>query len=446
MSKKIILSVATALAAATSVTPASAANIVLYDVNGGFAANGAQGQAALFAFRKAANYWNTVLSTNATVTIAIDFAALRPNVLGQASSSSDVVYVGDVYDRLAATGNTALDAIAVANLTPLNAQGTLGFRRNAALASGTGAQPNATTFDNDNSANNTFLDVNTSVLSALGGTSTLNNGVFDSFRCNSNFTQADACITFSSQFAFDFDPTDGIAVGAYDFTAVAVHELGHALGFVSGVDTYDIVAGATPGNAFGLPNYTGLNLNNFAIGSTLDLFRYGNFVGLAGAPGNSIDGTRPLQWAANRPAFFSIDGSTPFSVGGPDAEQSAFSTGRFVGDGQQASHWKDNTAFNDGAGCLISTRQVGILDPTASPCDLGVVTANDLAAFDALGWNLNFNVLQNRGYTFNTAQIFGLAGLASVPEPGAWAMMIAGFGFVGMSMRRRQTRVKVTYA
>lgn len=33
-----------------------------------------------------------------------------------------------------------------------------------------------------------------------------------------------------------------------------------------------------------------------------------------------------------------------------------------------------------------------------------------------------------------------------VPEPATWAMMIAGFGLVGGAMRRRKTRVAVTYA
>jgi PEP-CTERM motif len=444
MSKKFAFAAATALTAAALATPATAANIVLYDVNGGFAAQGAQGAAALFAFQKAANYWNTVLTNNATVRIAIDFRALRTGVLGSTSSSSSVVTTSDIYSRLAATGNTALDAIAVANLTPLNAAGALGFRRNAALLgnalTGTGAAPNSTVFDNNNSANNFFLDVNTSVLSALGGTSTLSEGVFDTFQCSTSFAAADACITFSSNFAFDFDPTDGITAGQYDFTAVAIHELGHALGFVSGVDTYDIVAGATPGNAFGLPNYTGLPLDRFAIGSTLDLFRYGN--------GFDANG-RQLQWAANRAAFFSIDGAIPFNFSnGSAAELPAFSNGRFVGsDGQQASHFQDNDAFlSNTPGCLISTRQIGIMDPTAAPCEPGIVTANDLAAFDALGWNLNFNILNNGGYTFDTAQVFGLSGLAAVPEASTWAMMLAGFGFVGMGMRRRRTKVSVTYA
>jgi opacity protein-like surface antigen len=37
------------------------------------------------------------------------------------------------------------------------------------------------------------------------------------------------------------------------------------------------------------------------------------------------------------------------------------------------------------------------------------------------------------------------AGLAAVPEPATWAMMIGGFGLAGASMRRR-TRTAVTYA
>ncbi len=33
-----------------------------------------------------------------------------------------------------------------------------------------------------------------------------------------------------------------------------------------------------------------------------------------------------------------------------------------------------------------------------------------------------------------------------VPEPAAWAMMLAGFGLVGAAMRRRQHQVSVSYA
>jgi len=36
--------------------------------------------------------------------------------------------------------------------------------------------------------------------------------------------------------------------------------------------------------------------------------------------------------------------------------------------------------------------------------------------------------------------------VAYVPEPGTWLMMIAGFGLVGASMRRRQARVSVKFS
>jgi len=33
-----------------------------------------------------------------------------------------------------------------------------------------------------------------------------------------------------------------------------------------------------------------------------------------------------------------------------------------------------------------------------------------------------------------------------VPEPSTWAMMIIGFGALGMAMRRRRVRTTVSYA
>ncbi|GMU34952.1 MAG: hypothetical protein HS101_11080 [Planctomycetia bacterium] len=45
-----------------------------------------------------------------------------------------------------------------------------------------------------------------------------------------------ASMTFNSSFNFDFDPSNGITGGTTDFQSVAIHEVGHAMGFTSGVD------------------------------------------------------------------------------------------------------------------------------------------------------------------------------------------------------------------
>ena len=61
-------------------------------------------------------------------------------------------------------------------------------------------------------------------------------------------------------------------------------------------------------------------------------------------------------------------------------------------------------------------------------------------SFDADNIYLNFSGLNIRSDFFAQVDIGG-----GVPEPAAWALMIAGFGLVGAAARRRQS-VRVTYA
>ncbi len=91
-------------------------------------------------------------------------------------------------------------------------------------------------------------------------------------------------MSFSNQYVWDFDRSDGITAGAIDFVGVAAHEIGHALGFRSGVDLAD--ANARP--ATPAPGARGLN--NIAWGTVHDLFRYGTF-----------DGQTVLDWSINSP-------------------------------------------------------------------------------------------------------------------------------------------------
>jgi hypothetical protein len=361
--------------------PASALTFTLVDYNGSVA-----GSAAAQGFQKAADYWSSVITNDVNVRLEIGYTGISGNVIGTAFSQKDGASVASVYQRLSTTGNSALDAMAVANLTPLTAAGGLTMMTS-------GVNISTQVYDADNSANNLQLLSNTASLKALG--------------FSYNPLLVDGRINFNTALNFDFDPTDGITAGAFDFIGVAIHEIGHVLGFTSGVDEYDYFAGD--------PTF---DLNDYAEFSTLDLFRYSaDPRSLAHGPG------RVLDLSVGAAAYMSVDGGATQLFG-----DSRFSTGARHGDGWQASHWKDTS------GCGL---QIGAMDPTFCRATGVTVTAQDLAAMDAIGWNLNFDILGNSGYQITTADIFNGVGSA-VPEPQTWAMMLLGFGILGVSLRSRR--------
>jgi hypothetical protein len=64
------------------------------------------------------------------------------------------------------------------------------------------------------------------------------------------------------------------------------------------------------------------------------------------------------------------------------------------------------------------------------------VTALDLAAFDAMGWNLSVDALTYS--TKTTSQIYaGYFAASAVPEPATWGLMLVGFGLIGGVARRK---------
>ena len=155
-------------------------------------------------------------------------------------------------------------------------------------------------------------------------------------------------IGFNSAFAFDFDPSDGIDSDKTDFDAVAVHEIGHALGFSSNVGNREL----TPTQPIFL--------------AAMDLFRF--------RPGMSV-GTFPT---AQR--ILSSGGTQILFAGsGPEL---ALSTGRpngTGGDENQASHWKDD---------FLSGSYLGIMDPTIGRGVRRTITSNDTLAFDLFGYTM----------------------------------------------------------
>eukprot|EP01036_Dinobryon_divergens_P051341 gene51341-68719_t len=109
------LSGALASAAVVAGTPASALVINLFDIGGVTGSNAETG------FRIAAKYWESVLTNNATVNLNVGYSNLGPGILGSTGSAlATFIPISDYYGALAATGTSSLDAMAVANLSPLN--------------------------------------------------------------------------------------------------------------------------------------------------------------------------------------------------------------------------------------------------------------------------------------------------------------------------------------
>jgi hypothetical protein len=158
-------------------------------------------------------------------------------------------------------------------------------------------------------------------------------------------------IGFNSAIPFDFDPSNGIDGDKLDFDATVVHEIGHAIGFLSRVGDTDLFP-------FHQLSVTGWDLFRFRPGVNSGTIGTANRVLDPGGSQIYFDGDLTLSLSTARQ-----DGSG--------------------GDTWQASHWKERNLNHD---------YIGIMDPAGANGDRDVITDNDLQAIDFFGYSLSGGV------------------------------------------------------
>ena len=327
--------VAGIVAVMACVEPASAAPAFVLSYLSG---TSTQAQAA---FATAAGIWASKLADNVTINLTVGTGTLGSGILAATDSADGLVSYPVFRSAMIADATGANDATAIADLPNVT---SLPIYMNY-----TSDNPNgfgsATPYLDTSGDNNQYIDMTTANAKALGFSVSLPT-------LSGCLTACDGFIEFSNSYSYDYDPSNGITGGAFDFVGLAMHEIGHALGFVSGVDMLDYNSSTT--------FYTA---NEFTFVSPLDMFRCSAASAAAGA---ALD-------------FTAGSGTRGFSLNDCATTLANFSTGIVHGDGRQASHWKDNLGL-------------GIMDPTAAPGELLVVTNLDLTAFDVIGWDLASNV------------------------------------------------------
>ena len=281
------------------------------------------------AFLKAAAIWEEKIASPITIAIDVDFG---PTYFGQTwprlslgNSNAQELSSPNVYGSVRASliaNATDVQQLAVYNLLPVGSIPTdLG---------------NTTTMQGP-SANARVLGLLDPVADPDGKEKYLGNP---------------PAVAFNSNYSFDFDPGDGIDRDKIDFEAVAVHEIGHVLGFISKTGARE------------------LDKNAPIAPSVWDLFRV--------RPSTLEDqfSTASRVLSSGGEQMFTVkEVELPLSTGRPDGSG---------GDNNQASHWKNDS--------LIDHWYIGVMEVGLPTGARQVMTANDLLALRMMGYKLRAGI------------------------------------------------------
>ena len=157
---------------------------------------------------------------------------------------------------------------------------------------------------------------------------------------------------------YDYSRQNSMGSNELDFLSVAMHEIGHILGFVSGIDSTEVAENQATYSQ---------NIERLMHTTSLDMYRY---------TGWSTNNNGYIDLAYGVDSYFSIDGG--------NTSLAHFSEGAdlllgFGGDGFQGSHWQK------------SFTPIGIMDPDLALGERTNISDLDLRAFDVIGYDCAYH-------------------------------------------------------
>jgi hypothetical protein len=312
-------------------------------------------QTQMAAFEMAGKIWASYLTDNVTINIAVDVQKdFAGNTIAGAIARSN--------DYLFSTYANALKNDADPTTTDQSVVGTQTFNRSTFEARYDAIVSNQLVNSQKMGWQLSINSANAKSVGSVGrGIDTKASNVLDGYIVMRDLTGT------NTSWSYNFNRQNTVPAKSVDFIGVAVHEIGHVLGFQSSIDR------PCAGDLSSLEYSLGLN-ERVNEASPLDLFRYSN-KSRVGSKTN-ID--------------LSVGGDQYFGLG----TNGANFVGRFDsgvdktkgGNGFQASHWQSG----------------GIMDAEIQRGQTAAITGLDLIAFDAIGWDIATGGINK---TINYAQL-----------------------------------------